>query len=202
LSLQHLRGGVRIFKSLGELEEIFTGLSSKLDALNQDAVRDKKYDFPVMNEKWLQKVIKRDIKPKEKRILLLTQIGYLRINIFTEYLERVKALQEKKQLNQAVELMNRYAEIASIFISMKSPHGILKRLKELLTKRRIEPGEYLRRWQTSYDEWVKQNDSQQKVDEENRVEEFDRLKTLFIELYTFSFSVDNFPPLRNRRSDR
>ena len=72
-----------------------------------------------MNESWLNQVLKSNIKLKEKKRLLLTQMGYLRINIFQEYYERVKLSQEKNQLNEAVELMNRHAEIASIFISTK-----------------------------------------------------------------------------------
>jgi len=155
----------------------------------------------MMNENWLRQILKGDLKLKEKKRLLLTQIGYLRINIFTEYLERVNLLREKEQLEKAVELMNRYAEIASIFISTKKQPTIIKRLKELLSKQKIEPIEYLQKWRSGYDAWFKQKPSNQTVDKKKRMEEFDQLKMLFIDLYTFSFSADNFPPLRYRRSD-
>ena len=155
----------------------------------------------MINENWLNQTLKSDITLKEKKHLLLTQIGYLRMNIFTEYLERVNLLREKNQLDPAVELMNKHAEIASIFISTKKQSVLIKRLKELLLIRRIEPIEYLQKWQTAYEAWYKQASSQQLIDEKKRMEEFDKLKMAFLELYTFSFSVDNFPPLRNRRSD-
>ena len=155
----------------------------------------------MMNENWLNQALKSDIKLKEKKKLLLTQTGYLRINIFTEYLERVNLLREKNQLNEAVELMNKHAEIARIFIPTKKQSAFTKRLKELLSMRSAEPIEYLQKWQSAYESWHKQEPSQQPLDEKKRMEEFDQIKMAFLELYTFSFSVDNFPPLRNRRSD-
>ena len=188
-------------KTLKELEDIFQVLKSKLKEFNEDAVRDRKYDAPMINENWLNQTLKSSITLKEKKQLLLTQIGYLRINIFTEYFERVNRLREKNQLDKAVELMNRHAEIARIFIPTKKQPAFTKRLKELLLIRRIEPIEYLQKWRTAYEAWYKQASSQQLIDEKKRMEEFDKLKMAFLELYTFSFSVDNFPPLRNRRSD-
>jgi len=168
--------------------------------LNEGAVRDRKYDYPMINENWLNQVLKSDIKLKEKKQLLLTQIGYLRINIFTEYFERVNLLREKNQLDPAVELMNKHAEVASIFISTKKQPAIIKRLKELLSIRSTEPIEYLEQWRDAYGAWYKQKSSQQ-LDEKKQKEDFDQLKMAFLKLYTFSFSVDNFPPLRDRRSD-
>jgi hypothetical protein len=173
----------------------------KLTELNKDAVRDKKCDLPMMNEGWLNQALKSDIKLKEKKRLLLTQMGYLRINIFTEYYERITLLREKKQLNEAAELMNRHAEIASMFISTKKQPEPIKRLKKLLSIRNIEPIEYLQKWRTAYEAWFKQKPSQQPIDVRKQMEEFDQLRMAFLELYTFSFSVDNFPPLRSRRSD-
>jgi hypothetical protein len=168
--------------------------------LNEEAVRDRKYDSPMMNENWLNQVLKSDIKLKEKKQLLLTQIGYLRINIFTEYFERVNLLREKNQLDKAVELMNSHAEIAKIFIPTKRQSTLIKRLKEALSMRSIEPIEYLQKWRTSYEAWTKQEPNQL-IEKKKRLEEFDKLKMAFLELYTFSFSIDNFPPLRERRSD-
>jgi hypothetical protein len=155
----------------------------------------------MMNENWLNQTLRSDIKLKEKRQLLLTQIGYLRINIFTEYFERVNLLREKNQLNEAAELMNKHAEIARIFIPAQKQSAFTKRLKEILAMRNVEPLEYLQKWRTAYEKWHTQESSQQPLDEKKRLEEFDKLKMAFLELYTFSFSVDNFPPLRNRRSD-
>jgi len=169
--------------------------------LNKDAVRDIKYDSPMMNENWLHQVLKSDIALKEKKHLLLTQIGYLRITIFTEYFERVNLLREQNQLNKAAELMNKHAEIASIFIPTKKQPALIKRLKAMFSMRSTEPIEYLQKWRTAYGAWQKQESSPEPVDEKKRKEELDQLKMAFLELYTFSFSADNFPPLRNRRSD-
>jgi hypothetical protein len=133
--------------------------------------------------------------------VILTQIGYLRINIFTEYFERVNQLREKNELNAAVELMNQHAEIASIFISKKKQPALIKRLKGLVSIKNIDTIEYLQKWRTVYEKWRKQQSIQRTIDEKKRLKEFDQLKMSFLELYTFSFSVDNFPPLRYRRSD-
>jgi hypothetical protein len=188
-------------KTLKELEDIFQVLKSKLKELNEDAVRDRKYDAPMINENWLNQTLKSSITLKEKKQLLLTQIGYLRINIFTEYFERVNRLREKNQLDKAVELMNRHAEIARIFIPTKKQPAFTKRLKELFAMRSTEPIEYLQKWRTAYEAWHKKEPGQQPFDEKKRMKEFDQLKMAFLELYTFSFSLDNFPPLRDRRSD-
>jgi hypothetical protein len=168
--------------------------------LNAAAVRDRKYDSPMVNETWLNKTLQSNLSIREKKQLLLTQIGYLRINIFTEYFERVNLLREKNQLDQAVELMNEHAEIARIFIPAKKQSALTKRLKELLSIKNIEPLKYLEQWRKAYKEWH-ENTSNQQFDEKKQLEKFDKLKMAFLELYTFSFSVDNFPPLRNRRSD-
>jgi len=144
--------------------------------------------------------LKSNISLRDKKKLLLTQIGYLRINIFTEYLERVNFLRENEQLDQAIELMNQHAEIARIFISTQSQSAFIKHLKNLLSMQNKEPVYYLNQWRTFYETWLKQKNSPQ-IDEKRRMEDFQKLKMAFIELYTFSFSVENFPPLGNRRSD-
>ena len=154
----------------------------------------------MVNETWLNKTLKSDLSIGEKKQLLLTQIGYLRINIFTEYFERVNLLREKKQLDPAVELMNEHAEIARIFIPAKKQSALTKRFKELFSIKSIDPIEYLEQWRTAYEEWH-ENTSNQQLDERNQLEKFDKLKMAFLELYTFSFSIDNFPPLQHRRSD-
>lgn len=154
----------------------------------------------MVDERWLNKTLKSNVGLREKKKLLLTQIGYLRINIFTEYFERVNLLREKGQLDQAIELMNQHAVIASIFISTKSQSPFIKRFKELLSIQRKEPMYYLRQWRTFYETWFTQKNNHQ-IDAKRQIEEFEKLKMAFLELYTFSFSVENFPPLGNRRSD-
>ncbi|MEJ5328311.1 MAG: hypothetical protein WHU54_08730 [Candidatus Bathyarchaeia archaeon] len=184
-----------------ELEELFQTLKQKLDELNKAAVRNRQFDFPLINENWLKQFLKSNAKPREKKRFLLTQIGYLRINLFTEYYERAKLLKEQNRLDEAVELMNQYAEIARIFIPKKKQSVLLKRLKKLFMICSIEPMEYLRKWEAAYEAWSKQKASQQPIEAKKRMDEFDQLRMVFLELYTFSFAVENFPPLRYRRSD-
>ena len=191
-------GETQINKTLRELEEIYKSLNSILKELNKDYIRNKKYDFQLMDENRLNQLLRSHVKLEEKKRILLTQIGYLRVNIFTEYLERVNLLQEKKQLNQAADLMNKYAEIASIFILTKEQPTIAMQLRRLFSKQRSDPIEYLQKWQTHYESWSKQN--KEPIDEK-RMADFQQLKRAYIELYTFSFSIENFPPLRYRRLD-
>lgn len=201
-SQRFTRGNIKLSeKALKELQDIFQFLTSKLKELNEDAVRERKYDYPILNEAWLNKTLKDKIPLKEKKRLLLTQIGYLRINIFTEYFERVNLLREKNKLDEAVDLMNQHAAIARIFIPTKRQSPLVKRLKELLSVRNTEPIEYLQQWQNLYQAWLKETPHEQ-FDKKKRTEIFDKLKKAFLELYTFSFSVANFPPLANRRSDQ
>lgn len=191
-------GETQINKTLRELKEIYKSLNSILKELNKDYIRNKKYDFQLMDENRLNQLLRSHVKLEEKKRILLTQIGYLRVNIFTEYLERVNLLQEKKQLNQAADLMNKYAEIASIFILTKEQPTIAMQLRRLFSKQRSDPIEYLQRWQTHYESWSKQK---KETIDEKRMADFQQLKRAFIELYTFSFSIENFPPLRYRRLD-
>jgi len=157
-----------------------------------------------MSQKELDELLKGEISNSKKRQLLLTQIGNLRINLFSEYYEQINRAQSRNELNKAVKLMNIYAETIAIpFISMKKQSKFAKRLKELFSaKKLVEPLELIKQWRAGHESWFRQNENTQgPAIEKNRKEEFDQLKMSFFKLYTHSFSVDNFPPLRNRRSD-
>ena len=135
---------------------------------------------------------------------MLTQIGYLRINLFSEYYERIQSAQKDKELDKAVRLMDECIEIIAVpFISTKKQSAWVKRAKGLFSIGRFpEPIEHIKKWKTGYEAWFKHNEkSPQRTDDEKRIEEFKQLKMAFITVYTFSFSVDNFPALHNRRSD-
>ena len=191
-------------KSLRGLEKTFQELRSKLEEIDQDVIRDKKLDFTVIAQNELNQILKSKIKLKKKTQLLLTQIGYLRINLFAEYYERIQYAQRNNELDKAVKLMNECAEIIAIpFVSTKKQPALIKRLKELLSIGRFpEPIEHVQKWKAGYEAWFKQKEHiHPQMDDKKRTEEFNQLKTAFITLYTFSFSVDNFPALRNRRSD-
>ena len=144
------------------------------------------------------------MKLKKKTQLVLTQIGYLRINLFSEYYERIQYAERNNELDKAVKLMNECAEIIAVpFVSTKKQSAWLKRVKELLPVGNApEPMEHVEKWKTGYEAWFKHDKKIPKItDDKKRIEEFNQLKMAFITVYTFSFSVDNFPALRNRRSD-
>ena len=62
--------------------------------------------------------------------------------------------------------------------------------------------EHVENWKAGYEAWFEKDEqSPNKTNDKKRKEEFNQLKMAFITVYTFSFSVDNFPALRNRRSD-
>lgn len=186
------------------LEKTFQGLYSKLEEIDQNAIRDKKLDFTVISQNELNQLLNSKLKLKKKKQLLLTQIGYLRINLFSEYYERIQCAQRNNELDKAVKLMDECAEIISIpFVSTKKQSAWFKRVKALLPiDNAPEPIEHVKKWKTGYEAWVKHDQKPpQRTDNKKRLEEFNQLKMAFITVYTFSFSVENFPALRNRRSD-
>jgi hypothetical protein len=187
--------------SIEEITSIYHRLNSELEELNKNANRDVKLDLPKMNEKWLKKTMKGHLNLKEKKKLLLTQIGYLRMNIFTEYYERVKLARQNNELDKGVEFMNEHAKIAKLFIYPKEQSHLVKRLKKMLAIKNIDPNEYLTNWKNLYQEWQQKEKISTQTDNRQRLEKFEKLRMAFLELYTFSFSADNFPPLRYRRSD-
>ena len=144
------------------------------------------------------------MKLKKKEQLLLTQIGYLRINLFSEYYERIQSSQKSNELDKAVKLMNECAEIIAIpFVPAKKQSTWVKRAAALFSKgKATEPMEHVENWKAGYEAWFEKDEqSPNKTNDKKRKEEFNQLKMAFITVYTFSFSVDNFPALRNRRSD-
>jgi len=181
-------------ESLKGLEQTFQELKSKLDEIDPEAIRNKKQDFPVMPTDELERILRSKAKTKKKRKLLLTQIGYVRINMFSEYYERLQRAERNKEFDKAVKLMNKYVEtIAVPFIPTKKQSSLTKRLKTLFSDEEIpEPVEYLREWRNSYEAWLKHAESMQDI---KKVEEFAQLKTIFFTVYTHSFSAHNFPPV-------
>lgn len=144
------------------------------------------------------------MKLKKKTQLLLTQIGYLRINLFSEYYERIQCAQRNNELDKAIKLMDECIEIIAIpFVPTKKQSAWVKRVAALFSIGNVtEPIEHVEKWEAGYEAWFKQDEQNPNhTDDKKRMEEFNQLKMDFITVYTFSFSVDNFPALRNRRSD-
>lgn len=185
-------------KSIGELDRILQSFKLRLVELDQDAVRDKNKDYSLLPSNKLNLILKSQIPLQEKKKLLLNQIGLLRINLFMEYSERIAILEKNKQLDEAVKLMNDYAEsIAIPFIPIKKQPSLINRFMDLISRERpLEPHEYVQKWKNEYQLWFERNDaftkpSLRKHEEHDR---FIQIQMIFHMLYTVSFSDDNFPP--------
>jgi hypothetical protein len=191
-------------KTLAELQQILQELMPKLTKLAKETAGERKYDYPMMPPEELTKALNSKISPKKKKKLLLTQIGYVRINLFSEYYERTQRARKKNQLDKAAKLMNEYTETISIpYIITKKKPTLTERLKMALTKTKpIEPTEQINKWRNNYQEWLKQTqEAPARTDEKKRTEQFEELKTSFITLYTISFNPKDFPPLRLKPSE-
>ena len=84
-----------------------------MDTLDKNAVRDKKLDFEVLSQDELDRKLSKGTK-YEKKYLLLTQIGYLRINLFQEHYERIQEAQESQDFDKAIHLMNQYIQTIAL----------------------------------------------------------------------------------------
>jgi hypothetical protein len=191
-------------ESLMELEKTFRKLQLELKEIDAASIRDKRSDFETMGKNELEQFLKSEIKPKKKVEVLLNQIGYLRINLFSEYYEQIKVAEKEKELDKAARLMDQCAEVIAIpFYSTKKQSEFIKRLKKWLSiQSRPESLELINNWKTEYETWFKPKEPGHSISDSKRLEEFDKLKKTFLTLYTFSFSADNFPQLRERRTDR
>lgn len=182
-------------KPLKHLEETFRELSSELEVLNTNAVRNRKFDFPVIAPQELTPKLQSIKKTSSKIHLLLNQIGYLRINIFQEYYERIQAAIEKKDYNQALQLMNIYIEtIAMPFLQHRlHPSTIDKLIQWFSSEKTLDTANNLQEWKKGYESWLKQESCDQVHCDQKELNEFNQLKKLFFTLYTLSFSFENFP---------
>jgi hypothetical protein len=180
--------------SLKGLEKTFQELKSRLDEIDSEAIRNRKQDFPVMPKDELEQALRSKAKAQYKRRLLLTQIGYVRINLFSEYYERLQHAERNKEFKDAVKFMNNYVEaIAAPFIPAKKQSKFRKRLNGWFSDdENPDPAKYLREWRTNYEAWTKHAED---MSDQQLEEEFAKLKTTFFTVYTLSFSASNFPPV-------
>jgi len=181
-------------KSVKELTNILSSFKSRLAAYDKDAKRDKKRDYELLPQSELRYVLRSGIPVEDKKNLLLSQIGLLRINLFMEHYERIRIFEENSQLDEAIEVMNDYAvNVAIPFIPAKKSPSLINRFMDLIVKDRLlEPFEYVQKWKTEYQSWVESRKIP--MNQSLRREKFSQLKTMFHMLYTVSFSDDNFPP--------
>jgi hypothetical protein len=127
----------------------FPELKSKLEKLNQDAIRNRKFDFDVISPDEIDQKLLEGTQ-HAKRQLLLTQIGYLRINLFQEYYERRQAAQENKDLDKAIQLMNQYLQTKAMpFIQQRLHPSILTRIRNRFSTSSLpDTSEDLEEWHT------------------------------------------------------
>ncbi len=185
---------------LEDLEKTYQRLQSKMERIDQHAIRDKKGDFAITPQDELTRMLQSKINAKWKVQKLNTEIGYLRCNLFSEYNERIKLAKEKNELDKAVAFMKQYAEIAIPFVSTEK-QPLIKRIgRWLLRKSPPKDTDRIRNWKDGYEAWIKNREANHpQMNNQEITEEYNKLKTAFFELYTYSFSRENFPPLRNRR---
>ena len=178
------------------LEEFYNELSIKLEEINKGAIRDRKLDFSLMPKEDLLRKLKKSPKEGEKKLILLTEVGYLRINLFHEYYERIQVAQKNRDFGEAVELMKDYVEtIAMPFLQQKLHPSVLDRVGRFLySNGNPDAGKTMQDWLTGYEAWSKKQGSAMS-DSSEKLEMYNGLKRSFIVLYTLSFSYENFPPV-------
>ena len=185
-------------KSIRELSNILTSFETRLASYDKDAERNREGDYALLPSSKLNFVLRSGIPTEEKKKLLLSQIGLVRINLFTEHYARIQKLEESKQLDEAVKVMNDYVRnVALPFIPRKKRPSLWNRLLDLISLERVlEPFEYTQEWEKEYQAWFEQKEGLKLsyIEERERQEKFAHLRTIFHMLYALSFSDDNFPP--------
>jgi hypothetical protein len=163
--------------------------------LNRDALRDRKIDFTVMPQDELERKLQTIKKAHIKRKLLLTEVGYLRINLFQEYYERIQSAQKNGDPKKAVQLMEVYLEtVAMPFIQERLHPSILNKISRLFSTDKVPNAtKTLEEWKNRFAAWTKQKTPL--ADETSQLKQYEELKRTFITLYTISFSFNNFPPV-------
>jgi hypothetical protein len=188
-------------KSIKELGSIFNSLKSKLTEFDKNSVRDKERDYSLISPSELSHILGSKIPTQAKKKLLLSQIGLLRINLFMEYFERIRIFEENRLFDDAMEIMNDYAESVAIpFISSRKQPSLVKRFLDLIARERtLEPYEYIQKWRNEYQSWFSHNETSlhPPIQELKLKERFSQNKITFNMLYAVSFSDDNFPPSPN-----
>jgi hypothetical protein len=179
-------------KSSSSLEKLFHDYSSALGSLDKDHVRDKKFDFDVATNDELQTYIQSNVSLRKKLQFLLTQVGYLRINLFYEYYARLQEAEKNNDLDKALHIMNEYIEtIAMPFVVPRMRKSFL----DLLFGKTPEATVSLENWKLGYKFWFENRPINNAQEQAGRTKEFNKLKQIFITLFSLSFTYENFPPV-------
>jgi hypothetical protein len=176
---------------LKRLEDLFSEYNNKLQLFDKDCIRDKKFDFDVISGEKLESYLKNELSLKEKKRLLLSQVGYLRINLFYEYYARIQVVEKDTEFAEALKLMDEYIKtIAMPFLVPRMQQSWLYRHIGNLPETTVN----VDRWQRGYKKWFEM-DSRSVDGEKEETKEFSALKEIFVTLYSLSFTYDNFPPV-------
>jgi vacuolar-type H+-ATPase subunit D/Vma8 len=177
------------------LETTFRELETIIGKLNENAVRDRKFDLSVMTHDELKKILESKTGRREKRRILLTQIGFLRINIFNECYKKIQLAETKRELDEAVKIMNDYVEhVAMQFIQERLHPSLTDRIINSFSKSKIPDAvKTIEEWKSSLSTWTE--DKSTPLDQEKKIKVYTKIKEIFITLDMLSFSFDNFPPL-------
>lgn len=142
-------------KEFLRLETTFREFETIIGKLNENAVRDRKYDLSVMTNDELDKILESKIRRSEKTRILLTQIGFLRINIFNEYYNEVQLAETKNELDDAVKTMNSHIEqVAMRFIRERLHPSLIDRIINRFSNSPIpDAAKTLGEWKSSLSTW-------------------------------------------------
>lgn len=185
-------------KSVIELEKILSSFEDNLAEYDEDAKREKVKDYKLLPKNQLARIMRSEIPTREKKNVLLSQIGFLRINLFMEYDERIEILEKSNQLDEAINVMNECAQKISIpFIPRKKRLSLLISFLDLVSSKKVhKPFEYVQKWNAEYKNWCKNKHNKKNsfIMNQERRNKFKQLKEIFYMLYCLSFSDANFPP--------
>jgi hypothetical protein len=179
-------------KSSPSLEKLYHDYSSALVSLDKDHVRDKKFDFDVATNDELETYIQSNVSLRKKIQFLLTQVGYLRINLFYECYARLQEAEKNNDFDKALHIMNEYIEtIAMPFIVPRMRKSFLERLFGKTPEATVS----LENWKLGYKSWFENRPISNAQEQTGRTKEFNKLKQTFITLFSLSFTYENFPPV-------
>ena len=101
----------------------------------------------------------------------------------------------RKELDEAVEIMNNYIETVALqFMKDRLHPSLTDRIVKAFSKSKIpDAAKTTEEWKNSLSTWLENKSTP--LDQEKKIEEFTKMKELFITLDMLSFSLDNFPPL-------
>ncbi len=181
-------------ESVTRLDRQLSGFKAQFKVQNIDGEGKPLVKTTMMDDAKLRKLLNYNLPVGAKRDILLAEIGSARIDLHSICLKKIEMLEEMKQFDAAVELMNDYASNFTIpFINNEKPASFFKKFVSTITNKPFDPKKYANDWADCYQQWKK---NRVKLDQypPDRYESFTKLKMIFEMTYALSFSNSNFPP--------